>query len=89
LQEGARQHFGEILAQGKEGTVFKYASTIGQDTTSRKQVKRRLDFVVDLKIVGMEPEKGKNEATFGSLSTETGEGLLRVSRSGFRAAERV
>jgi DNA ligase-1 len=83
LQE-AYEHYAELLELGKEGTVVKDPHGVWADTTSKHQVKLKLEFEVDLKIIGFEPGKGKNESTFGSIITETDEGLLRVNVSGFK-----
>ena len=82
--EDAYKHYAELLALGKEGTVVKCPNGIWMDTTSKHQCKLKLEFEVDLKIVGYEAGKGKNESTFGSIIAETSDGLLRVCVSGFK-----
>jgi len=84
----AYEYYAELLALGKEGVVLKKMTAIWRDATSKDQVKLKLEFVVDLKIVGFEPGNGKNAATFGSVITETSCGQLRVSVSGFKDAKR-
>jgi len=78
--EAAYAHYGELLAQGKEGTVLKRGKAIWRDGTSKDQIKLKLEFVVDLKVVAIVPGKanGKNAGRPGSLACETSEGLLRV-----------
>ena len=79
----AYDHYRELLKLGKEGTIVKDGCAIWKDGTSKQQVKLKLKFQVDLKIVGYEAGNGKNAATFGSVITESSDGLLRVSVSGF------
>lgn len=85
----AYQHYAELLAEGKEGTIVKNPTAIWRDATSKGQVKLKLDFAVDLQIIGFEAGKGKNESTFGSIITATSDGKLEVSVSGFKDATRA
>lgn len=78
----AYRHYAELLAQGKEGTIIKNPAAIWKDGTSKDQVKLKLEFVVDLEVVGFEAGNGKNAATFGSMITRTSDGLLEVAVSG-------
>ncbi|MPS48574.1 hypothetical protein [Methylobacillus sp.] len=87
--EEATAHFRELVLQRKEGTVMKEPNAPWVDSTSKFQVKRKITAECDLKIVGFEPGKGKNEATFGSLICETSDETLRVSVSGFKDALRA
>lgn len=76
-------HFGELLKQGKEGTIVKSPTAIWKDGTSKDQVKLKLEFEVELRIEGFEPGEGKNESTFGSLLCRSECGLLKTAVSGF------
>lgn len=78
----AYKHYAELLAAGKEGTVIKNPRAIWRDGTSKDQVKLKLEFVTNLRVTGFEAGKGKNANTFGSMITETSDGLLVVSVSG-------
>jgi DNA ligase 1 len=82
--EDALEHYSEMLAGGYEGTIIKDPSAIWEDTTSKKQVKLKLETTVDLKIVGFTAGKGKNADTFGSVVCESSDGLLQVNVSGFK-----
>lgn len=81
--EEALEHYREILDLGLEGTIIKDANGIWRDTTSKHQVKMKLEVDVDLVIVGFNPGNGKNESTFGSIVAQTSDGLLEVNVSGF------
>ena len=80
----AYSHYAELLAIGKEGTIIKNPGAIWKDGTSKDQVKLKLEFVVELEIVGFSEGNGKNAATFGSILTRTSDGLLEVAVSGFK-----
>ena len=76
-------HYREMLAEGLEGTIIKDANGIWKDTTSKHQVKLKLEVSVDLEIIGFNAGKGKNTDTFGSIEVQTCDGLLSVNVSGF------
>lgn len=80
----AMVHYGEVLADGGEGTILKDCDAIWKDTTSKQQVKLKLEVTVDLKIVGFTEGKGKNADTFGSITCESCDGELVVNVSGFK-----
>lgn len=82
--EEALEHYAEMLAAGKEGTIIKEWSAIWEDTTSKKQVKFKLEVDLDLQIVGFTEGNGKNAATFGSITCISSDGLLEVNVSGFK-----
>ena len=82
--EEALEHYSEALERGLEGTIIKNPDGVWKNTTSKDQVKMKLEIDVDLKIVGFIPGKGKNESTFGSITCETSDGLLKVNVSGFK-----
>ncbi|WP_323016510.1 hypothetical protein [Castellaniella sp.] len=87
LEEGLA-HYRELLAKGKEGTILKKKDAIWKDGTSKEQIKLKLEVDVELKVVGFEDGKGKNEATFGSIICQSSDDALVVSVSGFTDAER-
>lgn len=76
----AYRHAAQLMRAGKEGTVIKNPHAIWKDGTSKEQVKLKLEFNVDLKVVAIVPgrEGTKNEGRAGSLTCETSDGLLRV-----------
>lgn len=80
----ARAHYKEMLAAGFEGTIIKDADAIWEDTTSKSQVKFKLDVDVDLVIVGFTEGNGKNAASFGAIRCQSSDGLLEVDVSGFK-----
>ena len=82
--EEAMEHYNDALARGLEGTIIKNPEGVWKNTTSKDQVKMKLDIDVDLKIIGFMPGKGKNESTFGSITCETSDGELSVNVSGFK-----
>ena len=63
----AMKHFGDLLKQNKEGTIVKSPTAIWMDGTSKDQVKLKLEFEVELEVIGFEEGNGKNADTFGSL----------------------
>jgi DNA ligase-1 len=84
----AYAHYKELLLQGKEGTIVKKKTGIWRDTTSKEQVKLKLEFEVELKVTGFVAGNGKNEATFGSLVCRSECDELEVAVSGFTDAKR-
>jgi DNA ligase 1 len=72
--------YGTYLRQGKEGTICKYSDAIWKDTTSKDQVKLKLEVDVDLVAKAIVPGRlgTKNEGRPGSITCETLDGLLRV-----------
>lgn len=85
----AVDHFTEATQRGEEGTVVKHWNCPWEDGTSRFQVKMKVSFQVDLKIVGFNPGNGKNAKTFGSLQCESEDGRLQVGVSGMSDAMRA
>jgi len=76
----AYQHAGELMKKGKEGTIVKHPHAHWRDGTSKEQVKLKLEFEVDLRVVAIAPGKEgtKNEGRAGALTCETDCGKLRV-----------
>lgn len=74
-------HAGELMRKGKEGTVIKNPHAIWKDGTSKEQVKLKLEFNVDLKVVGIAPGTPgtKTEGRAGALICESACGGLRVN----------
>lgn len=85
----AYEHYQEQLALGLEGTILKDPDAIWEDTTSRKQVKFKLDVTVDLECVGFTAGNGKNADTFGAMMLRSSDGLLTVNCSGFKDKDRA
>lgn len=82
--EEAHEHYAEMLAEGYEGTIIKDRGAIWEDTTSKSQVKYKLEIDVDLEIVGFTEGNGKNAGTFGAITCKTSDGELVVNVSGFK-----
>lgn len=73
----AIDHFIEMRKQKKEGTVLKEAKMPWGDNKTKKGVKLKNEFDVDLIVVGTTPHK-KDPALIGSLICQTRDGLLEV-----------
>ena len=80
----AYEHYQEQLALGLEGTILKDPDAIWEDTTSKKQVKFKLDVTVDLEVVGFTAGRGKRASTFGAVMLRSSDGKLTVNCSGFK-----
>lgn len=78
------------MLRGLEGAVAKKPSAKFVDGTSTDQVKMKIDFDFEAKIVGyVEGKPGKKTAaTFGSIKFESACGLVRGSASGIKDADR-
>ena len=87
--DDAIDHFESVLELGLEGTVIKNPDMLWKDTTSKHQVKLKLEIdTIDLMVVGFNEGKGRNSDTFGSIKLRSGDDLLEVNISGFKDKER-
>ena len=87
----ARAYYSEVLMRGGEGVIVKSPRAIWKDGTSKDQVKLKMSFQVDLKIVGfVEGTPGAvTEKTFGAFMLSTEDGQLQCSAgSGITVAMR-
>lgn len=75
----------EIMNRGLEGTIIKEASAIFRDGTSNQQLKLKLEIDVEVRATGfLEGTPGTvREKTFGSITFETDDGLIKGRTSGF------
>lgn len=73
----AIDHFIEMRKQKKEGTVLKEANMPWGDNKTKKGVKLKNEFDVDLLVIGTLPHK-KDPSLVGSLVCQTRDGLLEV-----------
>lgn len=73
----AIDHFIEMRKQKKEGTVLKEADMPWGDNKTKKGIKLKNEFDVDLLVVGTTPHK-KDPNLIGSLICQTQDGLLEV-----------
>lgn len=74
-------HAGELMRRGKEGTVIKNPHAIWKDGNSKEQVKLKLEFNVDLKIVNIAlgTPGTKTEGRAGAFICESSCGGLKVN----------
>lgn len=89
----AWDYYRKLLAQGREGVICKHPNLEWRDTGSsgqKDQVKLKLEFTVELKVVGLVPGKPgkKTAATFGSLLCRSECGKLEVGVSGLTDKDR-
>lgn len=73
----AIEHFIEMRLQKKEGTVLKEAAMPWGDNKTKKGVKLKNEFDVDLEVVATTPHK-KDPSLVGALICRTRDGLLEV-----------
>jgi DNA ligase-1 len=66
IQE-AYDHYKYALERGLEGTVIKHPDAIWEDTTSKFQVKLKLEAECEMEITEFTPGNGKNAKLFGSV----------------------
>ena len=83
----ARAHAMEFQRQGLEGSVYKDPHAPWIDGTSPWQVKLKVEFVVDLEIIGFTIGKGKRAKDFGALVCATSDRLLQVDVAGLKEAD--
>lgn len=76
--------FKNYASDGLEGAIIKHPDMIWKDGTSKNQVKLKTEFEAEFKITGfVEGKPGKKTAaTFGSLTYESADGIVRGSVSG-------
>ena len=79
LQE-AYGHYGQLVAEGEEGTILKSPELTWRDGTSKDAVKLKVEASCDLKIVDIVPGRAgtRTEGRAGSLSCESECGALCV-----------
>jgi DNA ligase-1 len=90
LQE-AYAHAVEAMGLGLEGTVIKHPAGIWEDSDgSKNQVKLKLQFEMEVRVVGFKEadKKSKNKDLFGSLMCESECGKFRVNVSGIKDDKR-
>lgn len=84
----AYEHYRDALDRGLEGTIVKDRNMIWEDTTSKFQVKLKLEFECDLKIVGFNEGRSKYEGMLGSFQCESSCGKLKVNVAGITDGQR-
>lgn len=78
--EQAYEHYGELLKEGKEGTVIKHPLAHWKDGTSKEQIKLKLEADCELEVVAINEGKvgSKNEGRAGALHCKSLCGQLVV-----------
>jgi ATP-dependent DNA ligase len=76
--EDVLEHFKENRLGGHEGTVIKNLDTIWKHGTSTNQIKIKVVFECELKVIGYKPGTNKYEGQIGSLQFTSSDGLVNV-----------
>lgn len=84
----AMEHYMEFVEAGFEGSIIKTKTGFWKDSTSKDQVKMKVECDIDLEIIGFNPGKGKNADTFGSVICASSDRKMIVNVSGFSDKER-
>lgn len=73
------------MEQGLEGGILKDADGVYKDGTSKHQVKMKLEMDIDVRITGFKEGTigTKRENTFGAITFETDDGMIKGAVSGF------
>ena len=87
--EEAFKHKKKISKRKLEGTVLKDPYGMWKDHTSRHQVKIKVDFECELRVISLLPGTGKNEDTFGSFLCISEDEALWVAVSGLDDEDRL
>lgn len=85
------EHFKENLEKGEEGCVIKDDGYLWKHGTSKYQIKMKIEFECEVKIVGWNyGEKGtKFEHSLGTLEVESSDGIVKFNvGTGFKDSER-
>ena len=87
--EDVLNHFRAKRLEGEEGTIIKDLSMIWKPGTSKHQIKVKVAFDCDLKLVGWRYGEGKYENMLGSIQCESSCGKIQVSiGTGFKDVDR-
>jgi len=87
--EEAVEFASEKMKNGFEGAIIKDKKGLFKDGTANWQKKMKISFSIDVRITGfIEGTPGtKREKTFGSITYQTDDGLIKGSVSGFTDSE--
>lgn len=86
--EQAQAFYEEMLAQGEEGAVLKFADMPWEDRRSKKMIKLKEELDIDAEVVSVTEHK-KINGWVGALTCKTSDGLLTFDvGSGFTDADR-
>ena len=77
------------MNDGLEGGVMKDKSGVYKDGTSKHQLKMKLEMSLEVRITGFKEGTigTKREATFGAMTFETDDGMIKGAVSGFTDAQ--
>lgn len=75
-------HFTSLVSKGLEGTVVKDMDLAWKSGTAKKQMKVKVEFQIELKILEAVEGRGKHAGRLGSLRCESEDGLLKVGVGG-------
>lgn len=82
LQE-AFEYCSKWMTEGLEGAILKDWKGIFEDSTSKHQLKMKLEMDIDVRITGFTEGRNKRAATFGAITFETDDGKIKGQTSGF------
>lgn len=77
--EEAYKIYSKFTAAGLEGAVLKTPNFIWKDGTSKDCVKMKVEFEIDLQVIGIEEGTGKAAGMMGSLLVASSDRLLECS----------
>jgi len=77
------EHLEEVLSKGLEGLVIKLPEATWVDGDNPKMFKIKVETVIDMEAVELNPGQGKNRDTFGSIYLISSDGLVESNISGF------
>jgi len=85
----ALQRCADWMTAGYEGAILKDRDAIFRDGTSPQQLKLKLEIDVDVRITGFKEGTpgSRRAATFGAMTFETDDGMIRGRTSGFTDAQ--
>jgi DNA ligase-1 len=72
-------HFRKNRLDGQEGTIIKDQNGVWKPGTSKTQIKCKVVFECEMRLIGYKEGTGKNEGRLGALEFESDEGNIQVS----------
>ena len=85
----AVDHFKECIGGGLEGTLLKSNDMIWANTTSKKAIKMKVIFDIEMQIVAFNEGSGKDKGKLGSFTCQTSDGKIEVGvGTGLKDVER-
>ena len=85
----ALTYYKSIIKVGGEGAIIKTPSMIWKNHTSKEQIKLKVEFECELKIVGFKEGQNKYTEMLGSFECVSSDNLLKVNVSGFTDIQRI